>query len=111
MAKQYWVYILTNHARTLYTGVTNDPGRRLAEHRAGLGGAFTRRYRIGRLVYYEEHSDVRDALRREKEIKGWTREKKLRLVETTNAGWIDLSPPRPREAPSGSGGDSSLRSG
>ena len=100
--KQYWVYILTNHARTLYTGVTNDLPRRLAEHRAGRGGAFTARYKIAQLVYFEEHGDARDAIRREKEIKGWTREKKLRLVEEGNAGWLDLAPPRPGESDVGS---------
>lgn len=92
MAKQYWVYILSNHARTLYTGVTNNLQRRVAEHRAGEGGAFTRKYRIGQLVYYEEHPSVHDAIRREKEIKGWRREKKVRLIERGNAGWIDLGP-------------------
>ena len=114
--KQYWVYILTNHARTLYTGVTNDLGRRVAEHRAGRGGAFTTRYRIDRLVHVEVFGDVRDAIRREKEIKGWTREKKLRLVEEANAGWVDLAPRRGGdeplvEVPREPGVDPSLRSG
>ena len=92
MAKQYWVYILASRSRRIYTGVTNDLARRLAEHRAGRGSAFTSRYHIDRLVYFEEHIDVRDAIRREKEIKGWAREKKLRLIEQTNAGWLDLAP-------------------
>ena len=114
VTKQYWVYILTNHARTLYTGVTNDLARRVAEHRAGRGGAFTARYRIDRLVHFEEFGDVRDAIQREKQIKGWTREKKVRLVEAQNAGWIDLAPPRLEtldETPRSPPRDPSLRSG
>ena len=91
MEKQYWVYILASRSRRLYTGVTNDLRRRLAEHRAGKGSTFAARYHIDRLVYFEEHADVRDAIRREKEIKGWTREKKLRLIERRNAGWLDLA--------------------
>jgi putative endonuclease len=94
MAKQYWVYILASRSRRLYTGVTNDLRRRLAEHRAGKGSAFAARYHINRLVYFEEHPDARDAIRREKAIKGWTREKKLRLIERRNAGWLDLAPER-----------------
>ena len=89
--RRYWVYILTNHARTLYTGVTNDLVRRACEHKAGEGSVFTRRYRINQLVFYASFSSVRDAIRREKEIKGWTREKKLALIEARNAGWIDLA--------------------
>ena len=92
MAKQYWVYLLASHSRRLYVGVTNNLARRLAEHRAGEGGAFTKRYNVHRLVYFEEHPDVRDAIRREKEIKGWRREKKLQLIERHNAGWIELAP-------------------
>ena len=92
MAKQYWVYLLTSHSRRLYVGVTNDLVRQLAEHRSGEGSAFTKRYNVHRLVYFEEHPDVRDAIRREKEIKGWRREKKLQLIERHNAGWIDLAP-------------------
>ncbi|PAP76122.1 hypothetical protein BSZ37_06510 [Rubrivirga marina] len=72
--------------------MTNDLRRRLAEHRTGKGSAFAARYRIDRLVYSEEHPDVRDAILGEKEIKGWTREKKLRLIERRNAGWFDLAP-------------------
>ncbi|HYE94621.1 MAG TPA: GIY-YIG nuclease family protein, partial [Rubricoccaceae bacterium] len=89
--RRYWVYILTNHARTLYTGVTNDLVRRACEHKAGEGSVFTRRYRINQLVFYASFSSVRDAIRREKEIKGWTREKKLALIEARNAGWLDLA--------------------
>lgn len=71
--------------------MTNDLDRRVREHKAGKGSAFTKRYAIRQLVYVEAFSPPSDASRREKEIKGWTREKKLRLVETTNAVWIDLA--------------------
>ena len=72
--------------------MTNDLARRVAEHRAGRGGAFTARYRVHRLVCFEEFSDIRDAIRREKQIKGWAREKKTRLVESQNGGGVDLAP-------------------
>jgi putative endonuclease len=88
--RRYWVYILASHSRRLHVGVTAALERRMQEHRAGEGSAFTRKYRIHRLVYFASFSDVRDALRREKEIKGWTRAKKLALVESENPGWRDL---------------------
>ena len=71
-------------------GVTNDLRRRLREHREGTPGSFTQRYRIDRLVSFEVHSDVRVAIAREKEVKDWTREKRMRLIEGRNAGWLDL---------------------
>ncbi|GAB5536093.1 MAG: hypothetical protein Rubg2KO_23420 [Rubricoccaceae bacterium] len=89
--KQYWMYIVASRGRRLYTGMTNDLEHRVREHKAGKGSAFTKRYKIRQLVYFEMFSSPTDAIRREKEIKGWTREKKLRLVEATNAGWIDLA--------------------
>jgi putative endonuclease len=88
---QYWVYILASHSRRLYVGVTNDLTRRMRERKAGVGSAFASRYHINRLVHHEEFRDVRDAIRREKEIKAWRREKKLRLVESHDAGWLDLA--------------------
>jgi putative endonuclease len=78
---QYYVYILTNRRGTLYTGVTNDLERRLTEHRAGKCG-FTARYRIGKLIYFETTDDVWAAIGREKQIKGWLREKKFALIRT-----------------------------
>ena len=89
--RSYWIYILASHSRRLYVGITNDLARRIAEHRLGRS-AFTQQYRITRLVHFEMTADVRAAIAREKEIKGWTREKKLRLIESSNAGWVDLAP-------------------
>jgi putative endonuclease len=90
--KSYYVYILSNRYDTVfYTGVTNDLARRLAEHRSGQGGAFTSRYRIGKLLYVEEHRQVKDAIHREKEIKAWRREKKLALIHTQNPEMRDLA--------------------
>ena len=95
--KSYWTYLLASRSRVLYVGVTNDLARRVAEHRAGRGGVFTRRYQVHRLVYAEEHTDVRDAIRREKEIKGWKRERKVALVEGVNPEWRDLAEGEPGE--------------
>jgi putative endonuclease len=88
---QFYVYIMTNRSRTLYTGVTNDLQRRVLEHKRGIGSQFTTRYNINRLVYYEEGADVREAIAREKQIKGWLREKKIALIESVNPTWEDLS--------------------
>jgi putative endonuclease len=71
--------------------VTNDLKRRVYEHKAGLISGFTAKYRIDQLVYFEQTPDIRAAIQREKEIKGWSRKKKTRLIEGTNLGWIDLA--------------------
>jgi putative endonuclease len=89
--QQYWVYIATNGSKTLYTGVTNDLQRRMHEHRNSLIPGFTSKYRIDRLVYFETTSDVRAAIAREKQIKGWRRDRKIALVEAANPKWADLS--------------------
>ena len=91
--KSYWTYILASRSRVLYVGVTNNLARRVAEHRAGEGGHFTKRYRVHRLVHAEERYDVRDAIAREKQIKGWTRAKKVALIERENPAWRDLAAP------------------
>jgi putative endonuclease len=88
--RQYCVYIATNHSKTLYVGVTSDLQKRIAEHRSATTGGFTSRYRIDSLVYFESTTDIFSAIAREKQIKGWSREKKLRLVESKNPGWVDL---------------------
>jgi putative endonuclease len=71
--------------------VTNDLARRMAEHRLGRAGSFTRRYNLHRLVWVETHEDVREAILREKRIKGWNRDWKLALIERDNPNWTDLS--------------------
>ena len=87
----YYVYIMASRSRTLYTGVTNNLERRVAQHKLKLLPGFTTQYRIERLVYFEQHGDIRAAIQREKQIKGWTREKKLALIKFMNPGWCDLS--------------------
>jgi putative endonuclease len=90
----YFVYVLTNIKRNvMYVGVTNDLEKRLADHRDGRGGAFTRRYRITTLVHVEEFQYVDEAIAREKEIKGWRRSRKDALVEASNPPWADLADP------------------
>jgi putative endonuclease len=87
----YYVYIMTNNSKTLYTGVTNDLNRRVYEHKQKLIPGFTQKYNITKLVYFEETSDVNTAISREKQIKGWLREKKITLIESMNPEWKDLS--------------------
>ena len=93
LRRSYWTYMLASRTRVLYVGVTNDLPRRIREHRAGKGSAFTKRYRVHRLVYAEEYPDVRDAIRREKQLKGWNRARKVALIETANPDWTDLAAP------------------
>src|SRR6266566_6405326 len=85
------VYILASRSRNLYTGVTGNLQQRMTEHRQGLVPGFTTRYRIFRLVHLEQFGDIRDAIAREKEIKGWRREKKIWLIERNNPKWADLA--------------------
>ncbi len=87
----YCVYILTNRSKTLYVGVTNNLHRRVWEHKFGDGSEFCKRYKIDRLVYYESFDDVRNAIDREKRIKGWLRIKKIQLIVSVNPAWSDLS--------------------
>jgi len=91
MMKEYFVYIMASASGTLYTGVTGDLERRVAEHKQKLIPGFTARYNITRLVYYESTPDVRSAIAREKQIKGWLRAKKVALIESVNPQWRDLS--------------------
>ena len=93
MIHQYWVYMVTNKGNTtLYAGVTNDPQRRLFEHRTGVSPkSFAWRYQCWKLVYLEEHSDINVAIRRETQIKNWKREWKDALIEKENPNWEDLS--------------------
>ena len=88
---QYYVYVLTNRSRTLYVGVTSNLERRLYEHRHKLMPGFTSRYNVTRLVHFEATENVRSAMEREKEIKSWTRAKKIALIQGSNPTWKDLS--------------------
>jgi len=88
---EYYVYIMTNRSRTLYTGVTIDLVRRVHEHKQKLADGFTKKYNITILVYFEATPDVRSAIAREKQIKGWLRIKKIALIESINPRWNDLS--------------------
>jgi putative endonuclease len=85
------VYITTNHSGTLYTGVTNDLTRRVYEHKTQAGGSFTRKYRMNKLLYFEQTGDILSAIEREKQIKGWRRSRKLELIKSQNPRWIDLA--------------------
>ena len=88
----YYVYILTNNSHhSLYIGVTNDLERRLYEHKAELLDGFTKQYHLHKLVYYEETGDVNAAIAREKQLKGWSRQKKDALIASVNPLWEDLS--------------------
>jgi len=96
----YYVYILTNrNNKVMYVGVTNNLERRVYEHKNGLLEGFTKKYNVNKLVYFDSTTDIKAAITREKQIKGWTRNKKNELVETINPNWVDLAE------------DSSLRSG
>jgi putative endonuclease len=91
MSKEYYVYIMTNKSRTLYTGVTNDLLRRVYEHKKKLIKGFTSKYKLQYLVYYEPTSSINSAIEREKQIKGWLRAKKIALIDSMNPEWKDLS--------------------
>ncbi|MFA5628650.1 MAG: GIY-YIG nuclease family protein [Dehalococcoidales bacterium] len=88
---QYYVYIMTNSKRTLYIGVTNNMYRRAEEHKTKSLPGFTKKYNIDYLVYVESTPDVISAITREKQLKGWTRNKKIALIESQNPEWRDLS--------------------
>ena len=91
VGREYCVYIMTNaHNTVIYTGVTNHLARRVYEHRNGLGGIFTKKYNVVKLVDYEVTENVYAALAREKQIKGGSRKKKINLIESINSEWKDL---------------------
>ena len=90
-AQQSYVYIMTNKFNTvLYTGVTSDLKKRVWQHKEKLADGFTQRYNVTKLVYYEVFHDIRDAITREKQIKGGSRQKKIDLIQSMNADWHDL---------------------
>ena len=87
----YYVYIMTNRSKTLYTGVTGNLEQRVFEHKQGIKGEFAARYKIDRLVYFERFGDIHAAIDREKQIKGLLRHKKIALIVSMNPEWKDLS--------------------
>lgn len=90
---EYYIYMVVNKkCGTIYTGVTNNLIRRVYEHKQGLVDGFTKKYRLHRLVYFEKHIDIKEAILREKVIKKWRREWKFNLIERNNSYWIDLYP-------------------
>ena len=104
-----FVYILASKSGVLYTGVTSNLNARIVEHEQKTAAGFSKKYNVTRLVHYEGFGDIRDAIAREKQIKGWLRTRKIELIESTNPRWKDLSedlfPSRGRQKR-----DSSLRS-
>jgi len=88
---RYFVFLLASRSGVLYTGVTNNLERRVWEHKHPTGPSFTQKYRVNRLVFFEETSRIDDAIAREKQIKGWLRSKKLELIKAENPTMRDLS--------------------
>ncbi|XOU94623.1 MAG: GIY-YIG nuclease family protein [Candidatus Kerfeldbacteria bacterium] len=92
MNRQYYVYIMTNWSnKILYIGVTSNLQWRVFEHKNKLQKGFTFKYNLNKLVYYEEHQYIEDAIMREKQLKGWLRIKKIRLIDSINSDWTDLA--------------------
>jgi putative endonuclease len=89
--KRYYVYIMASRSLTLYTGMTGDLCRRALQHKSDEIEGFTKRYHINRLVYYEAFKYVNGAIAREKQIKAWTRAKRLALIKSENPSWQDLA--------------------
>lgn len=90
-SRRSFIYILTNqHNNALYTGVTNDLPNRMQQHKQLQGSSFTTKYKVTKLVYYEEHPTIIDAIAREKYIKNLLRKKKIQLINTLNPTWRDL---------------------
>jgi putative endonuclease len=87
----YFTYIMASRSRTLYIGMTGNLQKRVFEHKWKEHDGFTARYNCDRLVWFERHQDVQRAIAREKELKGWRRAKKIALIESVNAAWVDLS--------------------
>ena len=88
----YWVYILASRLNgTLYIGVTNNLPTRLEQHRSGRGSEFVKKYGVRRLVHVETFASLQEAIAREKQLKNWHRDWKIRLIEKENPGWSDLS--------------------
>ena len=91
MLKYYCVYIMASVSGTLYIGMTNDLERRVWEHKNHVNPGFCDKYNVERLLYFERFGDVNAAIRREKQLKGWKREKKIKLIDSVNCAWNDLT--------------------
>ncbi|HLB49007.1 MAG TPA: GIY-YIG nuclease family protein [Anaerolineales bacterium] len=89
--KQFFVYIMASKSRVLYTGMTSDLKRRVYQHKHKLVEGFTAKYNVTRLVYFEATTDVKSAIAREKQVKAWSRAKRVALIESVNPTWKDLS--------------------
>ncbi len=91
MQKSYYVYIATNFGKTvLYTGVTNNLYRRSKEHKEGKVKGFTQKYKVNKIIFYQEFNNIKEALMAEKSIKGFTRQKKIDLIKKINPTFKDL---------------------
>jgi putative endonuclease len=88
---EYYVYIMSNATRTIYVGVTSNLEQRVHQHKSKISEGFTAKYNVTWLVYYASTNDVREAIAREKQIKGWNRNKKVALISEFNPEWRDLS--------------------
>ena len=90
-SKTFYVYILASLSGTLYVGITSDLRKRMWQHKEHVFKGFSSKYKIDRLLYYESFGSAQEAIEREKQLKGWRREKKIKLVATENPRWADLS--------------------
>ena len=108
MGKRYHIYIMGSASGVLYIGSTSDLRRRVWQHRVDWYEGFSGRYKVDRLLYFEEHSTPNSMVARERQLKGWVRRKQVALIEATNAGWRDLAegwfPKEKGEGPRGVGG-------
>ncbi|HLJ25485.1 MAG TPA: GIY-YIG nuclease family protein [Candidatus Angelobacter sp.] len=89
--RRYYLYMMSNRSKTIYTGMTNGLRKRVFQHKVGVNEGFTKKYKLDRLVYWERYGNVLQAIAREKEIKGWLRIKKIQLIVSVNPAWADLS--------------------
>lgn len=89
--RYYFMYMMSNRSKTIYTGITNGLRKRVFQHKLGVNEGFTQKYKVDRLVYYETFVNVLNAIAREKQIKGWLRIKKIELIVSVNPTWSDLS--------------------
>jgi putative endonuclease len=89
--RYYYVYMLSNRSKTIYTGMTNGLRKRVFQHKLGINEGFAKKYKLDRLVYWESYGNVLQAIAREKQIKGWSRIKKIQLIVSVNPTWADLS--------------------